>query len=358
MKFLKKQKEIFIMNYYENLSKYIFDRKFLINEQRKKKQNKGKRNKQKKQNKKRQMDYFFSRVGRGIRYSATIVGGIACGVIIILSVIGIQTIIVPICGGIALIPIGMVLFENIKIIKDLEKLVTKFKNQLQELGLINNNLSDNVSRLSTEVSQLSQTKDSLIKETTKLSDLLKEAETKVVKLSDLAKTYEDNATQLSLLTQDYKNQNQQLTDETNKLVDIKKQYEEENTRLMVTIDKINQQLSQLTQIKEAHEAELLKSEHNNQALKTEIEKIATYYNQAKEVIETLLRSKNVLDDIYSGMIKTETQTSENVTTMSKLLNIFGKSRTMELFQQLDEDGDGVLTSQEFINALSKNDEKV
>ena len=313
-----------------------------------------KQKKQKKQTQKRQMDYFFSKLGRGIRYSATIVGGIACGVIIILSVIGIQTIVVPICGGIALIPIGMVLIENVTIIRNLEKLMTKFKNQLQQLGVINNNLSDNVSRLSTEVSQLSQTKDSLIQEITKLSNLLKEAEIKVVKLSDLAKIYEDNAAKLSALTQNYQNQNQQLTEETHKLVDIKQQYEEENARLTATIDEINQQLSQLVKMKEAYEIQLLQSKENNQELKVEIEKIAIYYNQAKEVIETLLRSKNVLDDIYSGMIKTETQTSENVNTLSKLLNIFGKNRTLELFQQLDQNEDGVLTSQEFINALSKN----
>ncbi len=79
------------------------------------------------------MDYFFSKLGRGIRSSLTILGALACGGVIVMGFMGVQTLAIPICGIIALIPMGMVMIENTKLIRDMEESVTKFKVENKEL---------------------------------------------------------------------------------------------------------------------------------------------------------------------------------------------------------------------------------
>jgi len=62
-----------------------------------------------------------------------VVSGIASVAVIALSVLGIQTIAIPICGAVALIPVGFIFFENVKVIRDMEKYVTQFRQENKTL---------------------------------------------------------------------------------------------------------------------------------------------------------------------------------------------------------------------------------
>lgn len=308
------------------------------------------------------MDYFFSRLGRGFRYSATILGSLACGVVIVLGAIGIQTIVIPICGGIALIPMGMVLLENTKILRDIEKMVTKLKMDLDKLKEINQKLETNVVNLSGEIDELHNVKDMLLSQNKHLETLLGEAKNSINEMNELVKSYESN---IKILEHNIKNSETNLKNlqhTTKELLDIKERYEIENKILNDNLEKIATEMAELTVIKESYKTQLEKMAENNdklsdisESLKAEINNINQSYEEAKDIIETLLRSKNVLNDIYGDMIKTEEKTEQNVGMMSRLLNVFGMERSKELFKTLDTDGDNVLTQNEFIEGVLNND---
>jgi len=314
------------------------------------------------------MDYFFSRLGRGLRYTATVVGSLSIGVIIILGSLGIQSVVIPICGGIALIPMAMVMFENFKVIKDMENLVIKFKSDVKDLREINNKLTNNVFVLGGEIdelevtnNELKDTKDQLVDETIKLENLLKDAEGQVETLGTLAKDYDTNIKNLSVNLQKSENNNDELKANAEELVRIKLDYEKENNILKDNIDIIGVQIKTLSQAKNEYAIQLDTLKQNNEdinetsdLLKEELNNVNNAYDEAKDVIETLLRSKKVLNDIYDGMAKTEEKTGENVGMMSKLLNVFGVQRSKELFDILDKDGNKLLTNEEFINGILNN----
>ena len=309
------------------------------------------------------MDYFFSKLGRGFRYTTTVIGTLCCGTIIILGALGINTIVIPICGGFLLIPLGMVLVENVKFIKDMENLVSKFKIDVKNLGKTNELLTTNVDNLGSEIIDLKSTKDLLIDQTDKLTYMLKNAEGEIEKLAELATNYKENIGKLNENLKETEINNDKLKENTNKLLSIKSEYETENNKLKINVNNITQQIKEIKLAKEDYENQLDDLKHNNtdlnktsELLKTELDNVNSCYEEAKDVIETLLRSKNVLNDIYDGMTKTEEKTEENVGMMSKLLNMFGVQRSKELFEVLDKDGNKFLTSDEFIDGMVEQSE--
>lgn len=304
------------------------------------------------------MDYFFSKIGRGFRYSATIIGSLAIGAVIILGILGIQTIVIPICGGIALIPMAMVLFESTKILRDMEKLITKFKTDLGELRKINTDLSQNVLNLGNEVDQLKITKEKLIEETTKLENLLNEAEIKVTKLGELSNNYEASLKVLMNEINITEQNNHSLQQNVDSLLKIKAEYESEINNLKNNIDLIEVKINELSKIRDDYSKQIQEFAANNselfettEALKNEISRVNRSYEEAKDVIKTLLRSKDLLNDIYNSMLTTEQRTEENVSTVTKLLNIFKVNRSEELFAKLDKDNDKILTLEEFTSGI-------
>lgn len=300
------------------------------------------------------MDYFFSKIGRSFRYLTTITGSLACGAIIIMGILGIQTIAIPICGGIALIPMAMVLIENTAIIRKLEKLMTKFKQDLDELRKINSDLSQNVLNLSNEIIDLKQIKENLVIQTNKLETLLSEAESKIGKLSDLSNNYKTNLELLKQSVQKSETNNNILKENIQELLAIKKEYESEISFLKINIESIEEQVVKLTTVKEEYEKQIQQFIQSNEQLlstkeelKIELTKVKNCYEEAKDVISTLLRSKDVLNDIFNSMIKTEEKTDQNVSTLTKIMNIFKLQRSEELFNILDQNKDGTLTLEEF-----------
>jgi len=307
------------------------------------------------------LDYFFSRAFRSFKYALSVGGAISCAVVIILGGLGIQTVIIPICGGIALIPIGFIFYENTKVIRDMENLVIKFKDDVKNLTKTNQKLNTNVEELGGEITELKETKDLLMDETIKLEDLLKQAKGKVETLTSLATQYESSIGDLNKNLQKSEKTNEELRVNAEELVRIKSIYEEENNRLQENVDEISVQIEAVSQAKEEYKSQLELLKQNNkdlmvtsELLKTELNNINISYEEAKDVIETLLRSKKVLNDIYDGMAKTEEKTEENVGMMSKLLNMFGVQRSKELFNVLDTDGNQLLTPEEFIDGILNN----
>lgn len=328
------------------------------------------------------MEYFFSRLGRSLRYSATILGSLACGTVIVLGIMGINTIVVPICGGIALIPMAMVMFENVKAIRDLENNVSAFKSENKKLKETNENLKITENKLSADLGKLEHTnnnlehtnnnlveiKNNLIEQNSRYEKLLDESEINLNSMTELANKYKATSLELSNNLHNSTQNLELLKSQALELINIKNEYQKENKILNENIKKVQDQLDQVTQAKEAYEIQLIKlsdtnnqlSDSNNQLseiatnLRSELEKAKASYEDAKSALKTLLQATGVLADLGNDMVQTEHKTEQNVSTMSKLLSLFGMSRSEEMFNKLDKDNNKVLTVDEFVNIIFEN----
>ncbi len=346
------------------------------------------------------MDYFFSRLGRGFRYTATITGALGCGVVIILGALSINTIAIPICGGIALIPMAMVLMENIKFVKDMENLVIKFKSETEELKVTNDelketelrlgsevtNLGSEVTNLGSEVTNLGSEVTNLGSEVTNLRDekdgimiiknqlvlqnnilegLLDEATINLNEMKSLAKKYQKTSEKLGENLKQSETNTDNLKHQAEELIQLRDSYEEQNKKLKDNYTRASIQLESIRVTKEEYETQLINLTGNNKdlaknnkelnkttaLLNSELKKTKNAYEDAKSALKTLLQTTGVLQDLGDDMIKTEQKTEENVGMMSKMLNMFGITRSEELFNKLDTDGNKSLSIDEFVNLI-------
>jgi chromosome segregation ATPase len=311
------------------------------------------------------MDYFFSRVGRGFRYAATVAGSICLIGVIALGGLGINTIFIPIGGGIALIPMAMVMFENVKVIRDMEDQVSIFKTENKELKHTNENLKqttleldDTVKNLQSETDGIKQVKDKLVDENTKLEHLLDNAETNLDEMKTLANQYKNTSKELGENLKQTEKNRDELRQQAEELVKIKDSYMEQNEQLKANYMQAEQQLKEITTVKDNYEIQLQELSDNNkelskttEAIKVELNKVESQYEQSKSALKVLLQSTGVMKDLGEEMVKTEQKTSENVGMMSRLLNVFGINRSEDLFYKLDKDGDEMLSIDEFVKMI-------
>ena len=311
------------------------------------------------------LEYFFSKLFRGVKYTVGAVGAVAMGVVIIFSALGIQTIVIPICGGIGLIPVAFIFFENTKIVADMEKLVTQFKNETKELKLTNLELKEtNIELKQTNIDlketadSISMTKDKLVEENQKLEGLLDNAEDNINKLQLLTEDYQRTSINLGDNLKDTKSNLADLQKQAEELIKIKNEYTQQNILLKNNYDQALEQLELITVAKNNYETQLNQLTVNNnelsetsELLKSELNKTQSAYEDAKAALKTLLQATGVLQDLGKDMIETEKKTEENVGMMSKLMNIFGLTRSEELFNKLDTNKDGVLSSEEFVKII-------
>lgn len=311
------------------------------------------------------LDYFFSRTFRSIKYGLSIAGGVACAVVIILGSLGWSTIVIPICGGIALIPMAFIFFENTKVIRDMENLVTQFKDETKELKETNESLKETEVKLSDEVGELTEerkaiaeAKDQLVSENDRLEGLLGQAEINLEQMKSLANDYQKTSESLGENLKKSERNADDLKSQAEELVRIKEEYKSQNLQLKENYGKAEKQLEAITGVKDNYEIQLQELSDNNKELsetseliKSELNKTQSSYEDAKAALKTLLQTTGVLEDLGNDMVKTEKHTEQNVGMMTKLMNMFGVTRSEELFDKLDKDGNNVLSLDEFVNFI-------
>ena len=288
----------------------------------------------------------------------------ACGVIIITSIMGISTIAIPICGGIALLPMGFIFFENTKLIADIENAIIKLKSEISDLAETTTRLELTNEDLHKTSDDLKSTKDSLIQETKSLEQMLTKANQEINNLSDILRKYKVIEHKLQNNVSNLESSNNILKQTTSELVNTKNSYEQQNKNLKVDIDLIETQLKEIMKLKVTYESNINTLVNNNETLHhsldvlhTELENSKILYTEAKTAVKTLLIASGVLKDLGDDMVKIEKKTDENVTTLSNILDSFGRNRTGELYEKLDKNGDGLVDKEEFLNILIHSNDK-
>lgn len=316
------------------------------------------------------MNYIGDKIFRGFKIASALVGVAGCGIIVITWAVGINTIAIPISSGLALIPMGFIFFNDHKVIKDMERLITKFKAEFNVLKKINDDIThnnivfgENNKTLTTELDNLKTIEQQLRQETFTLEQLLTVAKGQINQLTESNKEYEYNNAKLKELLGKAKTTVDELTVTTESLIEIRDKYATENSELKITATHIEMQLAKLLKTNKNYETLLQTLRENNTELSglnheldLKIRQLESSYDKAKETVKTLLMATGILQDLGDDMIKTEQKTSENASLTGKLLNMFGIKRTQKLFDRLDENRDGVISNDEFLNILIHADE--
>lgn len=307
------------------------------------------------------MDYFFQRVFRGVKSMFGVVGALSSITIIALGAMGIQTIAIPICGGICLIPVGFIFFENTKVVRDMEKYVSQFKienNVLKQTNLelkqTKLELDQSVQVLVSNNSNLTIIKDELILANEKYESMLEQTSKKLEEMAQLVNQYKTTAEQMEKNLTNITQHRDELKQQATQLLAIKDMFEQENKKLNENISLVEEQLKLVTTTNLNYEKQLQDLKSTSTLLKDELERTRRSYEEAKASLKSLLQATGVLTDLGNEMIKVEHKTESNVDTMTKILNMFGRERAMELFAKYDIDGNKVLTLDEYLNLVLQN----
>ena len=115
------------------------------------------------------------------------------------------------------------------------------------------------------------------------------------------------------------------------------------------------QIEEITVIKDEMEFQLTSYQNSNKELSEEIQKVREMYTKSKEVIITLLKTKEIFEDVANDMVSTlstmnttEEKTQENVNKLTSVIEKYSEQRDEEMFQQLDKNSDGSISIDEFI----------
>lgn len=302
------------------------------------------------------MDYFMSKVARGFRFTISAAAAIGCGVVMVLGGLGVSTIAIPICGGLALLPCILILIENSKLLKDLEKTVSQLKRDLKEFG--------------EKLDMLNETSESLKLENASykthnihLKDLLSEAELKVDDLSDCVEEYKSSNKAFKKNLESSNKNLEELQKRAQELLEIKENYEKKIEDLNLVIKKIQDKLVEITSIKEDYEEKIEQMGKRNaelgivsDKLHKELENVKVSYDKAKTVITSLINAKDVLEEVHGKMIKTVDDMESMDDEIKEKIRRYDEIRNTDLFKQLDNNKDGVVDLDEFLSWYSPVDE--
>lgn len=273
------------------------------------------------------------------------------------------SILIPLCGGVCLLPVGLIIFENTKTLRDMRKIVKQLKNELKEFEDKLIMLNETNNKLKYNVSELTLIKDNFKNEVSKLSILLKEGEKDIDMLNNMVHDYNDTNQKLKNSINSLQTDNKELTKNIEDLLDIKFKYEVQINELTLVVKDINSKLESMENIKNDYEIQLNTLKHENMelidtsnSLKEDLTKVQNMYQKSKDVISTLIKTKDIFEDLYSDMAKTasdmsntEHNTELNVEQMKDMIKKFDEKRTQEIFDKLDVNKDGTISMDEFLN---------
>lgn len=296
----------------------------------------------------------MSKIARGFRFTVSAVSAIACGVIIVMGALGISSAVIPVCGGLAIIPCVLILIENTKLLNDLRKGISQLKRDLKEFG--------------EKLDMLNETSESLKHENSnykshnmELKALLSDAEVKIDQLSIYLDEYKDSNREFKKNLESSEQNLDELRKRAEELLKIKDAYEGKISELNQIISQIQQKLVEITDIKEDYEEKIEMMEQRNNELgivsdelKKELGNLKAHYEKAKQVIESLISAKNVLEEVHDNMIKTATDMEDLDDDIREKLEKYDEMRNSELFQHLDENKDGNLSLEEFLGWYGGN----
>ena len=319
--------------------------------------------------------YFFSRLFRGVKWTLSAIGLVASGVIVVYGAIHTLPLVIGV-GCASAIPGAFIFFENTKVVRDMEKYVNTFKNDLKVFETDLNKFKDENKKLNDSISELGLLRDSYVLEVEKLKTLLKSSEDQLDSLTSLKNSYIDENAKLKQNINIMDNNNQTFTKENRELkltvdnlLNIRKEYEEQLLLLNGSLESLKVQYSVISEVKDKYVIENNKLLDNNQKfsdennkLKNALASIEKLYIKSRELLQSFIETKSIYSDLSVNITQTadkieltQHNLQDNVDKLTSLIDV-AKQRNKDEFKLLDKNGDGVLTLDEFINPTNLSDE--
>lgn len=247
-------------------------------------------------------------------------------------------------GGIWLSASGFTLFDSIMGYSAIKKDIDRLRKGLKKFEEENVELHDNVTRLEGNIGLLVKAKDDFVFENKKLAKSVVNSETQLVKLAILKKQYEktlqDEKEVTEKIKHDFSLENKKLQElnminlsHISELKIIKNQYIEENKKM--------QELN-------------INNEEQIKHLQEQIGKLKELYKNAKELMRNLATAGDMFSEFSTSIQSTSeelNETQDEYDETLKQMKILLENLKNETFDDLDKNNDGIITENEFRNAI-------
>lgn len=331
--------------------------------------------------------HFLSSLYRNIKLTIASLSGLAgLGALIAGIVIGSTGGTVLIVGGsLWVVTSGFSIFDSVAAHSAIKKDVDRLEKNVDIFGKENLKLEGENTKLAGSVERLEIAKDRYIEENKKLATSVKQSQDQVKKLSDLKTQYEEanqryeellekeksQITELENQNLIYVDENSKLSASLTELQTIKNTFEVENEKYKTMLEDHKTQINALESAKNDYVAENDKLQKANEEsagqlemLKNQVVKLRELYNNSRELLVNLSSAGDMFSQFGNtlGASVTEIQdtaqklddTQEGYDqTLDQMRQLIEKLKT-STYEDLDVDGDGNITKEEFDKFIQGN----
>lgn len=273
---------------------------------------------------------------------------------------------------------------------ELSKMLEKFSGDLETFKQENENLrserekfAEQNETLSSNVQNLTTTEKSFESENEKLKIIVEENKNQLLSVTQHSQELEEQLRQLKEQKDEYAKQNKEfslqntdLRGVVEKIKDTQRQLQLENATYRDIQTRLENQVRVLDGLKEDYkhqneEMQLLIAEQLNNlndaqsqidTLKTQLDRFVGLYENMKALVKNLVAAgdmykdfANTIGDDVSKLDVTATNVEGAVSDLMNIVNRLNTKMTEEDFKELDVDGDGTITKEEWENKFGKMD---
>lgn len=231
--------------------------------------------------------------------------------------------------------------------------------------------SDENTRLHGDIDLLEQAKDDYVEQNRVLATSLHKSENQIKKLCNLKQKFEDANKEykclldvekkevITLQEQNviYIKENDRIRESLNSMMSVQRQIQEENKVMGVMLEEHKNQVSSLEKAKDAYVSENDRlqglndqSEEQVKTLETQVGKLKGLYTSSVELLENLKHAGDEFSN-FNSMISVNVEDLDGVASEMKVLVDTLKKRS---FSDMDADGDGTVTKEEFDKYVESN----
>jgi len=319
--------------------------------------------------------YFFGKIYRSSKMLAASLGSIGSVLAIVYGVLMSGGTVFIIGGSLCLVNSIFNFLDIAKVDKDIKKQVDNLKKQTTELSYKIQDFEHENQELHQNVTDLTDLKEVFIEKNTELQITMNSSLTQLETLEDLKDEYLSANRDLEHHLEEEKNQlvrledrNSELEGSLQKMINLKSQFGFENNRLKALVNQGQEQVEALDAIKARYlcenqkmAGELEDMSDNNEQLKGQITylddqvvKLRSLYQDSKKLLLNLATAGDLFNQFSDSIDTTivrldDTQEDLDITasTLHNLVEKLGQSS----FKDLDIDEDGIVTEEEFQQAV-------
>jgi chromosome segregation ATPase len=335
------------------------------------------------------MKYFLRSIYRIVKLIVAGVGIIIGGGILIYGAVQALPI-YAVGGGLYFVTGLLLVFDSSKILNDIKREIDRMEESINIFAQENQKLATerenfaanniefvtNNKELRKQLTTLAGAERTLEEENHKLQQQVRIANAQLKKLDELKRSYEEQQTRLQTLLKQYGMENEELRGTAESMAAAHHELKEQNATLDSLLQGVHEQLRRMEQAKREyeeqnteyrallaeHKAKLSESEEQIASMTTQIEKLRELHENSKQLIRNLVDAGDMFQQ-FSTTIGTDVHKldgitgdiSEATTDLNTTIARLNQQLTEREFANMDADGDGNITQQEFNEYITNSE---